>query len=79
MNYSLEFLSKEFEKHAKKAEEGNHKSLEEFIKNNPGEEIPEWFTNDFILPLALKTIVDQLIKTQDLIDPLGDIKEYNGN
>jgi len=65
MKYTLDYLSEKFKEHAIKAEKNNRKSLANFVENNPEAEIPEWFLDEFSLPLALKTIVDELIQLKE--------------
>ena len=63
--YTLEFLSEMFAKHAIETEKFNKGCLKSFIEKNPGKKIPKYFKDDLSLPLAIKTIVDELIALKE--------------
>lgn len=59
--YSMQEFIKIFAEHAVKGRESNVKLLKDFIENNPNEPIPEWFLDDFSLPIALKSICLEIL------------------
>lgn len=64
-DYSIDNLIKAFEEHHWKSLELNKKLAKKFQENNPGEPIPDAFTDDFSLPLALKSICQEIKNLKD--------------
>jgi hypothetical protein len=65
-NYSLEFLRDKFAEDAVKADEQQKELIKKFQENHPGEPLMEYLANDFSLPIALKSIVDELINLKKM-------------
>jgi len=63
-DYSIKNLCHIFEEHAKKSAEMQKKQIENFRKENPGEELPEWFKDDFNFPQALKSMCEEILRIQ---------------
>lgn len=61
-HYTLEYLSKVFSEHFVENEKERQRILKKFKEDNPEQPVPEWLNNDFSFPLAIKTIVDELLK-----------------
>jgi hypothetical protein len=59
--YELEHLLDKFKEHAIKAEENNKRLAAEFLENNPGEPLPDHFTDDFNLCTALASICHEIL------------------
>lgn len=60
--YNIETLVKTFRVHHERSQQLNKKLIAEFKENNPGEEIPDPFNDDFSLPLALEAICKELLQ-----------------
>lgn len=67
-DYSIKNLCRVFEEHAKKSAAIKEKQIENFRKENPGEELPEWFKDDFSLPQALKSMCEEILRIQKRLD-----------
>lgn len=59
--YQLENLIVKFIDHANKADKSQSVLIAQFIENNPNEPLPEWFKDDFNLPMALCSICSELL------------------
>ena len=60
--YDHDELLKIFEQHEKKAIVENQRLIEGFKKDYPNDPLPSHFEEDFSLPKALKTILNELIE-----------------
>lgn len=59
-NYSLEELITIFTEHNRKYQISHKKNIEDFKENNPGVKLPDHFTDTFSLPLALRSICQEI-------------------
>jgi hypothetical protein len=59
--YTLEYLIEKFLEHEKRAEQTQKELIAQFIENNPGEPLPEWFKDDFNLPGALSSVCAEVL------------------
>ena len=64
--YSIEELVKTFSLHHQRSIELNKQLIEQFKENHPGEPVPDPFNDDFSLPLALKTICEEIVQLKQL-------------
>ncbi len=62
MKQSLEELYETFCDHAEAVKKERKKALKIFKANNPGEEIPEHFYDEFNLAAALSVICEEILK-----------------
>lgn len=60
--YGLENLSKVFDGHAKAQMRMHNEQMLKFKEAYPDERLPDHFKDDFCLPMALKSLVDEIIK-----------------
>jgi hypothetical protein len=60
--YDLETLIKTFEENAILAAKDNERLTEQWIQENPGEKVPEWFTRDFCINTALAAMCKEIDK-----------------
>ncbi len=63
--YSIEELEKTFKLHHERSVELNKKLVKEFQENNPVEQIPDPFNDDFSLPLALESICKTILQIKN--------------
>jgi len=61
----LEYLSHKFDEHAKLAQKSKDQVIDQFIRMNPNEPIPDHLIDDFSLLIDLKIIVDELINLKN--------------
>ena len=60
--YTIEDLEKTFKAHAVLAEKNNKRIIKEFQENNPGKPLPEHYTDDFNIAMALSTICGAILE-----------------
>ncbi len=70
--YLLGYLHDEFGRHYEESEKNRVRCREGFIQDYPGEPIPDYMVDDFSLPRALGSIVEELI---DLRLQVGQLRE----
>jgi hypothetical protein len=61
MNYNLKELADTFAKHHEQWSEQQKVLIDQFKENNPGEELPEHFKDDFSLAKSLETICREIV------------------
>lgn len=66
--YDIETLIKTFALHHERSSELNKKLIKEFQENNPGEPIPDPWSDGFSLPLALESICKALLDLNKRLD-----------
>lgn len=65
--YSIEELIKTFEEHAVTARKNSKEMLKEFLKNNPGEPVPAWYLDEFVLPQALADMCKEIVRIKSSV------------
>jgi len=66
--YSLEKMVDKFTHHAKIADKYNKELIEKFIKDYPDVPLPQHFSEDFSLPLALACICSEVLEIKKQIN-----------
>lgn len=61
MDYSIENIRKTFLEHSEKSLKDQENQIAKFRENNPGNPLPEHFTDNFCLPLALASMCNDII------------------
>ena len=69
--YELEYLEKEFIKHGVDARNGAKTLLDSFVSNHPGAPIPDYLKDEFCLPIALVSMVKELIELKKLVEVIN--------
>ncbi len=59
--YELGELSKTFGRHAEESKKSGEERVKSFKVQFPGSALPEHMMDDFCLPLALKSLVDEVM------------------
>lgn len=60
--YELESLSSVFEGHARAQLKMHSELIVKYREEYPNDELPDHFKDDFCLPMALKVLVDEVIR-----------------
>lgn len=63
----IKSLIKTFSKHETHAIKDRQKMMRDFIKNYPGEKIPEHIKEDFNLPAALRLMCEEILKLKEML------------
>jgi hypothetical protein len=69
--YSLDYLDVVFSRHVRETLVQREAARERFVIDNPGEEMSEWVEDDFNLPLALLSLVKEIIKLRAEVERRG--------
>ncbi len=60
--YELDYLSTKFQDDAVSSEKHKEEMIARWKESYPGEKLPDSFNDDFSLPIALKSVVDELVE-----------------
>jgi hypothetical protein len=58
--YTTQYLADKFNEHALLYEKERQKSIHEFAQNNENTPLPDWFSDNFNLSLALAKICEEI-------------------
>ena len=66
--YGMGYLEETFKQHAEEAEKNHERVVNAWKNENSSDAIPEYLKNDFNLPLALGSIVREIIRLNNRLD-----------